>query len=244
MQVANAVRRARPPDRIIQQAPPPAPPRPVPRPGCRRQDARRHGTASRARAAVAPSRTAAGRRHWNSCRTGSARTPRPAPGWRSRRLAAPFVAGEVGVDLALAQARKPDHTLHQPLAAGRRGRSSTTAVITLWRRPDSSQAAPRVRFDLCLGQDAATGGDHGVGGRRGTARTRQPRLPSRAPGAERAGGAVRSRSGNSSMSVESHAVRHDADLRQKRETPRAGGRQNQRGGGHLKRGVIRPLLRS
>ena len=72
MKIANTVRLRRAARSHSPAARHRAPRRPAPRRGCRRPAMRCvMATASPARAAAVPSRTAAGRRRWNSCRTGS-----------------------------------------------------------------------------------------------------------------------------------------------------------------------------
>ena len=203
--------------------------------------------ASPARAAIAPSRTAAGRRRWNSCRTGSGRTPPPAPGWRSRRPCRAIRRWRGSRRSAARVSRaKPDDALHQPLAAppvggdAARRRSSRGAAA---RTAASGSVAP-VRLGLRLGQDAPAGGDHGVGGQHLGSRAQRPRPPSRAPGAGRAGAAVRRAAAFRRCRGRR---RGPARCRSAPEAPAAAGWRRPApasGGGHLKRKVIRPLLRS
>ena len=161
-------------------------------------------------------------------------------------LAAPFAAGQVGVDLPLGQPGEADDALHQPLAAAPVRRTQHDgghhAVAAAGQQ---RQAAPRLRLGLGLGQNAPTRGDHGVGGQHvGSRRASQPPPPSRAPGATRAGAAVRRAAGFRRCRREITRSGTMPICASKRQPPRAGGGQNQRGRGHLKRKVIRPLLKS
>ena len=246
MQIANPVRQ-----RLAARSHSPAtrhraPRRRAPRPGCRRPE----GAASWQRPAQ-PAQQLRRLEQRQADDIGIAagqeadEQSRPAPGWRSRRpcRAIPRWRGSRRSG-ARSGARTRPRSAPAARRGFRRGHRSTTAVITRWRRPDSSAGSaarlPRSRpWAGCADRRRPRCRRPAR-----SSRVRRPRSPSRAPGAGACCRGSSSRSGVSSMSGGDHAVRHDADLRQKREAPRAGGSQNQRRRGHLKRKVIRPLLKS
>ena len=108
------------------------------------------------RRAAPPSRPAAGRRHW--CRSRSSRTTNAAGealDGIAARLAAPFAAGEIGVDLLARQALEAHARLDQAPPQRRPGRRPARARY----RPDArgrreAEAGFGLVADLAFGQDA------------------------------------------------------------------------------------------
>ncbi len=167
MQVADAVGRAGPPDRVVQQARRPARRDRGPRRAGRRRRMRAHGHAgSRGRAAAAPSRTAAGRRRRSSCRSAAARSRRRGPGWRSRRpCRRPRRRRRRRRSARAVRRAKTTALSHHALgaAAVRRQQHHGGQHVVPPAGQQGEAGADLVRV-LRLGQDAAADGDDGVGG--------------------------------------------------------------------------------
>ncbi len=247
MQVAQPVRGARAPERVVRQ-----------RVVLHRRDpdlARAQARAmaltapgSRVRAAAAPSRTAAGRPRRSSCPTARARRRRQALDGVAARLAAPFAAVEIGGFCASVSRAKTTVLSDSRAERRRRARPGAMAVSTWWRRPDSRSRQARAwsavsAFGRMRRPTATT-----VSAASTKRPARAARRPFRAPGARRAARQLVAARRLVDV-LRGDAVGDDADLGQQRQAARAGRGEDQRGPaggkrGYLNRKVIRPLDRS
>ena len=238
VQIADTVRRAWPPDRVVQQLVAADDRDAHLARAARRQDARRHGTQP---AGAAQQLRGLEQRQADHVGVAAGQEAHERGGAALDRVAA---------GLAAAIRRRRGRRRSAARSAGRRrrrwrpgarcaGRPARAAPRRSTRDGGGRTAASgsaRASASVCrLGQDAPAGGDHGVGGQHETAGRRPPPPPWRAPGAARRAAAAR-RAQRRFVDVGGNdAIRHDADLRQQGQPPRAGRGQDQRCAVHATR---------
>ena len=165
-------------------------------------------------------------------------------------LAAPFAAGEIGLDLVARQALEADAGLDQPVAHGALRRDQARPVKTRCARPESRRRQVRGLLDqFGLRQDAAADADHRVGGERSSAPRVRARAaapprrapPFRAPAVRRACAAASLRCGVSSISAGHERVGLDADLLRGARAGAANRRRERDFGAELRAGRTRSV---